>query len=100
VCGTHPLGGDHGCGLYFCEEHFISRQPRGSDDYVQLCPRCAAYRDPYKHIAPEHPTWMRHKLRDASWLEWRKENPKEVEAIRAQLRAIAEHEKRQVPHVA
>jgi hypothetical protein len=49
---------------------------------VQLCPKC--YRYDYKHYKakPDSVGWMRHKLRDASWFQWRKESPDEVQKIR------------------
>lgn len=80
VCGVEPYGqrnGDwrDGCGLYFCEKH-------GGGYY---CPRCTAYKPPYKRIKPEHPTWMRHVLADESWAEWRAENPQEVSQMQAAL---------------
>ena len=74
VCGGEPYGGDRGCGLFFCDRHGGGR----------LCPRCAAYRPtPYKRIKPDHPRWIHHKLTDASWSEWRADNPREVEKLRA-----------------
>jgi hypothetical protein len=76
VCGGEPFGGDRGCGLYFCDKH------RDGDD---LCPRCAADRHPYKRPKPDHPRWIAHKLSDASWATWRRENPDEVDAHHAQL---------------
>lgn len=88
VCGGDPYGGDHGCGLFFCDAH-LSYARRG-DDYVQLCPRCAAYRPtPYRRLSPEHPAWIEHKLTDESWAKWRAENPKEVEKLRAALSAVS-----------
>lgn len=84
VCGGEPYGGDHGCGLFFCAAHLFYHRPRGEDRYLQLCARCVKRRTtPYKHIAPEHPRWVAHKLTDESWEQWRKENPREVEVLRA-----------------
>lgn len=77
VCGGEPYGGDRGCGLYFCMEH-----QRG---YGQRCPRCAAYKPPYKHAKLDHPKWIEWKLTDESWAEWRAENPVEVERMREAL---------------
>jgi hypothetical protein len=72
VCGGEPYGGEKGCGLYFCQDHMIGV---GSG---QRCPKCARYdHKPYKP-KPEHPKWIRFKLRDKSWAVWRKENPDEV----------------------
>lgn len=67
VCGGGPYGesavdGERdGCGLYFCGDHGAG----------QLCPRCLAYKPPYKHPKPEHPRWIRHKLTAPSWAKWR-----------------------------
>lgn len=75
VCGGAPEGGDKGCGLYFCEAH-------GGG---WLCPRCRAYKPPYRHPKPEHPVWLRWKLTDESWAEWRAENPDEVKEMQRAL---------------
>ena len=74
VCGSEPYGGDHGCGLYFCPEHFDYRKPHGADRYIQLCPRCMRYRAPYKP-KPDAEEWTTHKRTHESWAEWRKQNP-------------------------
>ncbi len=81
VCGSDMYGGEYGCGLYFCPSHFTWRKPHGSDTDVNLCPRCYNYNSPYKP-KPELPEWMYHKLTDASWAEWRKNNPKEVKILK------------------
>ena len=73
VCGSDPMGGDFGCGLYFCDSHLTYRKPRNSEHSVQLCPRCYAYKGSYDP-KPEHPDWIKHKMTDPSWEEWRKEN--------------------------
>lgn len=75
VCGGEPYGGEKGCGLYFCGEHLVGFQP-------QRCPRCAAYKAPYKNAKPDCADWVRWKLTDRSWAQWRKENPEEVERLR------------------
>lgn len=72
VCGGEPYGGDKGCGLYFCDAH-------GGGF---LCPRCRSYKPPYKQIKPDHPRWVRHKLKHASWARWRAEHAAEVAALR------------------
>jgi hypothetical protein len=80
VCGGEPYGGDRGCGLYFCEKHlhFHARLP-------QLCCRCSPRnRKPFTPT-PDHPDWIKHKLTDKSWRQWRKENPEEVDVLRKQL---------------
>ena len=71
VCGGEPYGGDRGCGLYFCNEHGAG----------WLCPRCRAYKPPYKRLKPDHPRWIAHRLTDESWAEWRAENPEAVAAM-------------------
>jgi hypothetical protein len=74
VCGGGPYGeatrpGDRdGCGLYFCAAHGGGH----------LCPRCTRYKPPYKHPKADHPEWTAFKLTDASWEQWRAENPAEV----------------------
>lgn len=96
VCANEePYGGDHGCGLYFCEEHrqhFIPVDPDDEDsDGVYGCERCAAITDGQRAAPfdpkPEHSTWIRHVLTDDSWARWRAENPKKVAAFRAALEA-------------
>ena len=72
-CDAEPYGGEKGCGLYFCREHH---------DYRQRCKACVkGYKKPYRP-SPEHPAWVKHKLTDPSWKQWRKENPAEVEALK------------------
>jgi len=80
VCGSDPYGGEYGCGLFFCEEHFQWRKPRGSDRLIQLCPRCMRYKPPY-NSKPDTKEWIEWKLKDASWEIWRKINPKEVKRL-------------------
>jgi len=78
VCGGEPYGGDEGCGLHFCGDHLS-----GLDQY-QRCECCAAGK-PQFPAKPDHPDWMRWKLADASWAEWRAENPELVEKMRTAL---------------
>lgn len=71
VCGHgEPYGGERGCGLYFCGKH-------GGGD---LCSRCRHYKRPFA-AKPDHPRWIRHLLTDASWAQWRAENPGEVKRL-------------------
>ena len=86
VCGGQPYGGEHGCGLYFCGKH--RRFAGEAREHVELCVRCRHGRWPYAAKA-DHPDWMRHQLRDASWAAWRKKNPDLVAAIRAALKEHA-----------
>ena len=81
VCGSEPYGGECGCGLYFCEEHMETRKPHNSDRNVSLCPRCYAYKPPYK-AKPDCKEWINWKLKDKSWATWRKENPEEVKKLK------------------
>ena len=85
VCGSDPHGGDYGCGLYFCPEHFKYRKPHGSDRNIQLCPRCYNRNKPYEP-KPEIREWLEWKLKDKSWAEWRKNEPEEVNKIKEQLK--------------
>ncbi len=86
VCGSEPYGGEHGCGMHFCAEH---RQISGLKRHlVELCKRCYHGKARFD-LKPDHPKWMRWKLRHASWAEWRQENPEKVEQIRAALRKTA-----------
>jgi hypothetical protein len=79
VCaGSEPYGGD-GCGLYFCERHLSHCRERIGG---RCCARCGTYRAAYKP-KPDIARWVRHKLTDASWERWRRENPHEVETLRA-----------------
>lgn len=76
VCGGDPYGGDNGCGLYFCPKHLCYAGPESE----QVCERCAQWKEREQLPAPfdakpDHPQWIRHKLRDRSWAEWRAENP-------------------------
>lgn len=66
VCGGEPYGGEHGCGLYFCDQHHCGEN--------STCRRCELELPPFipKH---EHPDWIKHKLIDPSWQQWRDENP-------------------------
>lgn len=69
VCGDAPYGGEDGCGLYFCGAH-----------HGQLCERCNNGEEPFDP-KPEHPEWIRHKLKSKSWAQWRNENPAQVRAL-------------------
>lgn len=82
VCGGQPYGGGSGCGLYFCSEHlFVYTGPK---HVPQLCARCVDGDESFDPT-PDHPDWMRWKLTDESWQQWRDENPDEVERLKAAL---------------
>jgi hypothetical protein len=80
VCGGEPFGGEYGCGLFVCTEH-----QRANSNCGQLCQHCADRRR--KKLAPsaDHPEWMRWKLTDRSWQDWRDENPEKADAMEAAL---------------
>jgi len=84
VCGSEPYGGEYGCGLYFCSQHLIYCQPRGSDNAISRCTKCFAYKEPFKP-KPDVREWLEWKLKDESWNKWREANPEEVEKIKEQL---------------
>lgn len=79
VCGARPWGGERGCGLFFCGKHQAGPK--------QLCARCLhrRTRNPFKPT-PDTSEWIRHKLRDGSWRQWRDENPVEVKILREELK--------------
>lgn len=79
VCGTNPYGGDHGCGLYFCDEHLFM-----DDVLLQLCDRCKEGAESFDPT-PDVPEWIAWKLNDDSWAEWRAENPDKVKEIRCSI---------------
>lgn len=76
VCGAEPEGGEEGCGLFFCTAHQI-----GGD---QKCNRCDAAEDPHEPT-PDVAEWLRHKLTDPSWAEWRATYPVRTENARKAL---------------
>ena len=76
VCGSRPYGGDHGCGLYFCDSHLTFHEV--DNELVQLCERCAANYFTEQPIVmepfipkPDTPEWINHKATDPSWEKWR-----------------------------
>lgn len=79
VCGSEPYGGEHGCGLHFCEEHrdYVRIGVGNDARFVQLCERCRDDQDPFEK-KPDTREWVEWKLKDESWEQWRKENPTEV----------------------
>jgi len=79
VCGGEPYGGEYGCGLFFCGEHMFCAKDR-----CDSCARCAKGEEPFDPTQ-DHPTWITHKLTDASWAQWRAEYPQKVEQLTRQL---------------
>lgn len=80
VCGGEPYGGSHGCGLFFCDEHLIMTE-KG-----QLCERCYDGKEAFVPT-PDHQDWIRHKLTDPSWEQWRQENLEEFTKMQGGLDA-------------
>lgn len=86
VCGGMHDGGEHGCGLYFCEKH-LQYHPIdvAEDEYVQLCEACRVSTDEnsfWFDPKPDHPYWELFKLTNKSWCEWREENELKVKQMR------------------
>ena len=76
VCGGVPYGGD-GCGLFFCGWHLSTSSK---------CQRCEDNSEQGDFpLKPDTKDWMEWKLIDASWAEWRNENPNEVKAYKELL---------------
>lgn len=69
-CESEPYGGEDGCGLFFCGKHQEIEPLEGG------YPACG-HGDSYK-AKPDHPDWIRHKLTDSTWAEWRADNPEWV----------------------
>jgi hypothetical protein len=80
ICGGEPGGGEYGCGMFVCSEHTYA-----NDKCLQLCRHCSDRRHTRLVPSPDHPEWMRWKLTDESWQQWRDENPAEVEKLRVAL---------------
>lgn len=85
VCGGEPHGGEHGCGLFFCEKHLsyegVAALVEGDDEgivmvqgtvLVQLCEKCGAGVDPFEP-KPDIKEWTDFKATDPSWADWRAE---------------------------
>lgn len=100
ICGQDIGGGEHGCGLFFCEDHkHWYDNPTDEDDCSPLlCERCGYnfelgedadynhkdYKQPFDP-KPDIPRWLKWKLKHPSWQQWREENPEEVATIKQQL---------------
>lgn len=82
VCGGEPWGGDQGCGLFFCGSHLLFKL--GGKHKPQRCEKCLNNRKPFKP-KPDTKEWVKHKLKDSSWQQWREENPAEVTQMKAVL---------------
>lgn len=93
ACGGEPFS-EYGCDRYFCGKHrqticynpSTGKKCRHQKDceceIVEVCERCAKGKEPFPY-KPEAKEWLNHLLTDESWEEWRKNNPKEVEQMKA-----------------
>ncbi len=99
ACGEEPFS-EYGCDRYFCEKHlhytyFDSREEDGICKHEEdcdcetknVCERCKKREQSFDY-KPEHPTWMKHLIKDKSWSRWRKENPETVEEFKKALTII------------
>lgn len=86
ITEQQPHGGENGCGLFFCGNHA---------DGLGFCERCAynqelgedrwqEFKPPFE-AKPDVPRWIRWKLKDKSWAQWREKHPYEVERMKAVL---------------
>lgn len=82
VCGGDPHGGEYGCGLFFCGKHLFPSMRR-----PQRCQRCKSNRPAFPP-KPDHPTWIKHKLTDESWSQWRAENVEEVNRMKQSMAKV------------
>lgn len=82
VCGGDVEGGEHGCGMFFCDDHrYIAGDKRSN---ASLCKRCRYGHKPYP-LKPDVIEWVRWKLQDRSWAKWREAYPDKVKAMRERL---------------
>jgi hypothetical protein len=72
VCGGQPFGGEHGCGLYFCDAHMVM------GEHQFICARCIDSQPPFEPT-PDVEEWTHHKATDPSWAKWRAEQRAERE---------------------
>lgn len=89
VCGGEPYGGEHGCGLYFCDGHMAIIFDAALDGAFQQCERCEHEQPPFDPT-PDTREWTEWKLADESWAAWRDENPEAVAAMQASVLAARE----------
>ena len=87
VCGNDMYGGEHGCGLHFCEKHrsnYVYLDEEGNDS-IPVCERCADPDGSWFEAKPDTKEWIDWKLTDESWGPWREENPEKVADMRQKL---------------
>jgi hypothetical protein len=66
ICGGEAMGGERGCGLYFCSTHL---QALG-----QRCAQCANGLPPFDP-KEDHPDWIEHISTHDSWAGYREKEP-------------------------
>ncbi len=93
ACGGEPFC-EYGCDKYFCGKHLkytcvieLYEEDHECDEKEneceirELCEACSTGKGEFDY-KPEHPTWVKHLLKDKSWAKWRKENPEEVKELK------------------
>jgi hypothetical protein len=74
-CKEQVYGGDEGCGLFFCIKH---------RDIQGKCERCQDGKPPFQPKLDSIP-WVKWKLTNDTWGQWRKANPDLVAELEARL---------------
>lgn len=98
ACGDMHDGGEEGCGLYFCRDHLHyglfgsarmtedqEEEEEENRDCSNLCERCYAGESQSFKPKPDVLEWVRWKLEDPSWSEWRRENPIAVNLMKMRV---------------
>jgi hypothetical protein len=95
ACGGFPGDTEFGCNGFFCEKHMFGYEDEYGE-WHQACDVCvynhslpeyAPYTEYKEHYPekPDLPVWIRWKLKDKSWAEWRQNHPEEVEKMKSML---------------
>lgn len=82
ACGGGPTEDVPNCGLFFCGAHlsYVERDDESGERQGFVCDRCLAGEPPFS-ATPDTREWVEHMLTDASWQQWRSENPAQVAAL-------------------
>lgn len=85
ACGGGPTEDVPNCGLFFCAQHlnYVERDDATGERQGFVCERCRDGMPPFDPT-PDTAEWVAHMLTDASWAEWRRENPTQVAAMTAE----------------
>ena len=75
VCGGEPYGGDHSCGLFFCDQHlYWHRLDHAGEEIIAFCcERCVEGKEAFDP-KPDTEEWTNHKMTCPTWAAWREEN--------------------------